>query len=271
MPNSTNVRTRSSASNRGYSGRVEGGGPATFRLVVLGVVVILGFTGTACDDGRSPTMPSQSPPPSPAPPPPPLPSTVTGVVYEHTSAGPRPLAGAPIDVSGEEVSSTYKAISDDNGRYVVTDLVPGQPLKAVAEKRGYRQPCRTPVAGAVIDLHVVSDSVLTTNGLPASVPMTEPFLSGRVYEQTSEGPRGIPGAIVVGDFSGGFGWAPSATTMTDPNGRYSLCNMQDIGLRFGFLLNVNKPGFVSASGAEFFDVRVDLGMSRTIDVELFRK
>jgi hypothetical protein len=33
-------------------------------------------------------------------------------------------------------------------------------------------------------------SGLTPNGIPASVPMTEPFLSGRFYEQTPEGTTG---------------------------------------------------------------------------------
>jgi hypothetical protein len=85
------------------------------------------------------------------------------------------------------------------------------------------------------------------------------------------GPRGVPGAIVVGDFSGGEGWAASASTMTDPNGRYMLCNMQDVGRPFGFLLIVTKPGFVSASGNPLINVPVGLGISRTIDVEVFRK
>ena len=75
-----------------------------------------------------------------------------------------------------------------------------------AEKVGYGQPCRTLLAGTTVDLHVVSDALLSTSGIPASLPITQPTLSGRIVEQTPQGLQPVAGARVTGDFSGGLGW-----------------------------------------------------------------
>ena len=98
----------------------------------------------------------------------------------------------------------------------------------IATKAGYSQPCRAPVASAtngVLDIYLVSDEILSTTGVPSSMPILQPTLSGLVFERTPEGARPIPAAFVIGDFTGGFGWAPSATTRSDATGRYMLCGV----------------------------------------------
>ena len=93
------------------------------------------------------------------------------------------------------------------------------------------------------DVYLVSDALLSTTGLPGSMPIVHPVLTGRVFHRTELGELPIAGASVVLDFSGGMGWAPSARTMTDASGRYLLCNARDVG--FGFYALVSKPGYTN--------------------------
>ena len=133
-------------------------------------------------------------------------------------------------------------------------------LKVRAEAPGYSQPSR---AGAILngdttlDVHLVSDTVLTASGVPPSMPVAERQISGRVFERTPAGTQPISGTRVIGDFSAGFGWAPSATTLTDSTGSYLLCGLEgDLGVE----LNVSKTGYVDAA------VHINLGSSTTYDV-----
>ncbi len=132
-----------------------------------------------------------------------------------------------------------------------------------AEKVGYSQPCRTPVAGTTVDIHVVSDALLSTSGIPASLPITQPTLSGRIVEQTPLGVQPVTGARVTADFSGGMGWEPSASTTSDRDGGYLLCGVDKGPL--GLALYIEKTGYRSAL------IPVDLGAGRKLDVELSRE
>lgn len=217
-----------------------------------GVISLLAFGLIACAaacDERRPAGPSPVPsldPPSlpslPAPAPPSL-FTLSGVVYESTPEGLRPLADAPLDVSAEYQSHNPRTISDSQGRYRISGLS-GENLKVVIEKGGYSQPCRAAVALAgdsVLDLYVVSDARVRQTGLPASMPITPPVLIGFVFERTVSGVKPVVGARVTVDFSGGLGWAPSATTLTDAAGRYLLCGVANAG--FGVDVVAAKVGY----------------------------
>ena len=157
------------------------------RSWALGILV-LALVG--CDQRESRTMTSPSPPDARPPSPPPSTATtsLSGVVYEHTSTTVRPLAGAAIEVSAYETQQTAKTTTDANGRYVITDLAHTRALKAAVEKNGYAQPCFTPVAGEVVDLHVVPVALLIEAGIPPSLPLSGPLVTGRVYERTAQGP-----------------------------------------------------------------------------------
>jgi hypothetical protein len=127
----------------------------------------------------------------------------------------------------------------------------------------YSQPCRVPVhdARANHDVYLVSNHLLATTGVPSSMPIVPPVLTGRVFERTSDGARSIAGASITLDFTGGMGWAPSATTMTDAAGRYVLCNVVDItGLGVSAL--ISKTGYrevlvgVAVQPGGIFDVEL---------------
>ena len=135
--------------------------------------------------------------------------------------------------------------------------------KVIAEKPGYLQPCRTPSALAingVLDVYLVSEDVLSTTGVPSSMPILQPTLSGLVFEQTSQGARPIPGAVLALDFTGGLGYAISAATRSDATGRSLLCGVDDVG--FGLLLYASAEGYLPVA------VPIDVRATRSVDIEL---
>ena len=226
-------------------------------------LVCLLLLATACGDSRStPVAPSDSPNGSTS-----VPSALVGLsgtVYEYTPTGRRPLPNVPLDISVEYQAWPPQLTSDAEGRYGIFKG-PMSALKVRAEAPGYSQPCR---AGAILngdttlDVHLVSDTILTASGAPPSMPVAERQISGRVFERTPAGTQPISGTRVTGDFSAGFGWAPSATTLTDSTGSYLLCGLEgDLGVE----LNVSKTGYVGAA------VHINLGSSTTYDVELTRR
>jgi hypothetical protein len=76
-----------------------------------------------------------------------------------------------------------------------------------------------------MDVYVMADATLSADGVPASMPVIQPTLSGTVFEHAAEGVRTVPGVKIVGDFSAGLGWGPSATTVSDAAARYLLCGV----------------------------------------------
>ena len=231
------------------------------RLHVLGLVVL----AAACGDSPGPAAAPSSVPPLPSSPAPMRTIAVTGTVYESTASGRRPLANVDIDISVEYQSWPPTVRTDANGRYRRPNVIPGPPLKLVAEKEGYSQPCRVPiqVTEADQDVYLVSNQTLSSTGIPAAMPIVEPTLSGLIFERTADGIQPIAGASIVLDFTGGMGWAPSATTVSDPAGRYLLCNVVD-STSLGLNALVSKPGFVTAY------VPVLLRSNGTFDLELHR-
>jgi hypothetical protein len=142
-------------------------------------------------------------------------------------------------------------------------------LGFIATKAGYSQPCRASFvlktegsfvarAEEELDLYLVPDAILSSSGVPASMPILPSSLSGLVFERTEQGPRPIAGASIMADFTYGNGWAPNARTLTDATGRYVLCNMS-----YAELI-VEKAGFSQAARR----VGADTGRA---DVELTRR
>ena len=209
-------------------------------LVSFGILL----SALGCRDTPSLPLAPSTPPPSSVTIPPAAPIlNVTGVVYDTTADGPRPLPGVAIDISVEYQSWPPTITSDAEGRYRDTG---GGGRKLVAEKAGYSQPCRVAIIATDRDqdVYLISNDLLATTGVPASMPIVEPVLTGRVFERMAQGDQPIVGAKVVLDFTGGMGWAPSATTVTDASGRYLLCNVVNVGL--GFAALVQKQGYGSA-------------------------
>jgi hypothetical protein len=190
---------------------------------------------------------------------------LSGTVYEAAADGVRPLAGVGIDASAEYQSFPPTTFTDEKGHYELP-LDTGRDLKIIAGKGGYSQPCRAAVATAtngVLDIFLVSNALLATSGVPSSMPVVQPTLSGLVFERTADGSRPIPGAGVIGDFSGGMGWAPSATTLADATGHYMLCGVADVG--WGFAVSAGSQGYVPVF--DFIDVKA----TKSFDIELKRQ
>ena len=196
---------------------------STSLVLQLGVLI---FIAGGCVDGTEPSGPTASPvpiaPPSPSPP-----FAVSGVVLAYTSEGPRPEAGVPLVVhSWGSPGGLFQVTSDVNGRYVVFGLPAGAVTIAPSIESDYRAPCPSGTdvlkGNETFDVHVVSTTLLSTTGAPASMPTTVLWISGGVFERTPEGLLPIAGATVdlAGDDSDRSVYS---TTLTDSLGRYLLC------------------------------------------------
>ena len=160
---------------------------------------------------------------------------MSGTVFEVTHDVVRPLPGARVlAVTGWDLGDT-STVSDSAGRYSISGLrnrqgavVPLQSLTASAQ--GYSQPCRPTLdawlTGTVdgVNIYLVADVDLA-RGTPSQLPTTGPILSGTVFERGTRRP--VAGAEVAVDFSHGFIRFPGAgvRTITDLQGRYTLCGL----------------------------------------------
>ena len=146
------------------------------------------------------------------------------------------------------------------------EMVPHNGFKIAATKTNYSQPCRVPVRDGLPDyeVYLVSNDLLSTTGVPSSLPITAPVLTGRVFERTPGGEQPIAGASFLLDFSGNFGWSPGATTVTDATGHYLLCNVVN-STGFGLAAVVTKTGYEAAFPF------IGLEVPATFDVELSRR
>lgn len=200
--------------------------------------------GCASDSPRATTQPAGQVPGAPAP----VPSfTISGVVFEHTASGRRPAAGVAIRVLSEDAVVTT---SDADGRYSASvrgDVVSIAPV----EPGAYMSPCpsgTTWLSGnpdRPFEVNIVSKAVLSTTGVPDSYPITSIYVSGTVFETTSDGPRPLPGALVA------LGDEPTlsySTTLSDTLGRYVLCTAPPgVGTDQLMPLRAAKDGYFPAS------------------------
>ena len=224
----------------------------------IGIVVIL--TGLGCSKApSSPIAPSEV---RAAPPIIPVVSSLNGIVTEVSVDSRRPLASVGLDISVEYQSWPPSTFTDSEGRFTAQNVGPG--LKIAATKTGYSQPCRVPVRTQTEphEVYLVADEVLSTTGIPPAMPITGPVLTGRVFERTAAGDLPVRGASITLDFTGGMGWAPSATTVSDATGHYLLCNVED-STGLGFAVLVRKEGYV--------DIFTDVTQLSSFDIELRRR
>ena len=90
----------------------------------------------------------------------------------------------------------------------------------------YHAPCPSGLdvltADATMDIHVVADATLSTAGVPPSLPVSGPSVSGGVFERVQEGLRPVAGVTV--DLSiGDPGNLIHSVTLTDARGAFLLC------------------------------------------------
>ena len=237
------------------------------RPIVLALTPLLLVLG-ACNSRQPFTLPAAPSGPGPQPPAPQSSITLSGTVLEHTAGGARALPNAPIRVA--TYGRFLEVTSDATGRYSISDVPSGPVSIAIAARSGYYAPC--PNGSDVVtsdrsfDVHVVSGMLLSTAGMPASVPMLGSiWVSGGVFESTTAGHRPIAGALVK---LGGDDADPriGSTTLTDAAGRYLVCPpVPNTGTDQYGNIRVSRVGYQSASRRAF------LGWDYVgVDIELIR-
>jgi hypothetical protein len=84
-----------------------------------------------------------------------------------------------------------------------------------------------------------------------------------VFERKANGDKPVAGARVIIDFTAGFGWAPSAYTVSGPDGRFLLCNVADLGFGIGISAGISplRSAFIELSSP----------LPKTIDIEVGRQ
>jgi hypothetical protein len=185
------------------------------------------FSPTSTSTTTPPTPPTPPPPPTPPAfptgPKPVSPFSVEGRVLDHTEFGPVPLPGFTFTLARVSVTT------DASGWYSIRDL-PGIALIDVdiPDGTGYLLPCPPSSwpehhAGSgggayLINVDLVSETLMLTSGLPASVPVGN--LRGLVVEHPSGLP--VPGATVELFYSPPP-FPPEVKTVTDPRGNYAMC------------------------------------------------
>jgi hypothetical protein len=148
--------------------------------------------------------------------------------------------------------------SDATGHFVVNGL-PNATIYLQTDLVGYDEPCSSTLilngADATANLEMVSKS----HPLP-ELATTLPSISGVVYEVTPNGRRPVAGAWIWYDVMGGMGLG-EATTTTDENGRYAICNLATLPA---------WPPDVAAgkTGYQWVDQIVHLAGAMQVDFEL---
>ena len=166
---------------------------------------------------------------------------ITGVVSERTTDGIKPLAGATVfgwvqlGVRGNGYARGGTT-ADSAGRFIVT-LLPKATIMLQGYTAGYDQPCAAVVefngASALTNIELVSQAHPLLDA--ANKP---PIIKGVVYEVTSAGRQPVAGAHIYIDQLDDL---ISATTTTDENGRYAVCQIPDFG--YGQAVYAVKAGY----------------------------
>ena len=220
--------------------------------------------------------PSQPSPAAPGPPSSqPNPQTgpaLTGVVFQTTEQGRRPVSGAHVFVT-DLIDGPYgnygwsEVLSDTNGRFSSARVFPGRPIKITAyigrdfglwNQSGLYQTC---AVHPTIEGETMADIDLVQAGV---LPITygSPTLSGVVIE-TSNGRRPVGGTPVLYSSYGHDG--ADVYTRTDASGRYSFCRLP-IGP--GYVLAGCAGAVTLFPGFRFTLVPVEINGDTVLDVDI---
>lgn len=159
---------------------------------------------------------------------------MSGVVFERTSGGVRPLAGANVNawVQSGRFGYSYMwangpVLSDSDGGYELKNLPDGATVHLQVYMGGMVQQCAAPLM--TMDRSLRQDAFLVSRqrlSAEAEGPAAPGFraVSGVVFELTPDGRVPAAGAFVdyepIMDF-------PAATTYADQDGRFLLCGLPD--------------------------------------------
>jgi hypothetical protein len=203
------------------------------RLLLVFGAALISACGASSDVGRGPTDVGSPPGQTPGGPPsgctecPPSatggPYSISGVLTLRTASGTAPLSGTPVGgfVITNDIAYPMGSVTDSSGRYQFSNVPNGQVVLYVGGPPLHAyQPCAAVAtvsgANAVQDIELV-DSAVTRPETSAD----SPTLSGVVYRSTGAGRQPVAGVVIEFDYS----ILIAATTITDAQGRYSLCHL----------------------------------------------
>jgi hypothetical protein len=195
---------------------------------VVSVALVLGGLLVACNS--TPTAPSAPTPPSL---PPTSPPALRGTVFENTSVGRRPIAGAHVFVVDLDDGPYgdypwYVVDSDAGGHFTMASLPSGRPVKLTAyvgstnprlNDSGLSQVCAahpTPGVDAAAEIDLFS---------PEAIPRTlrSPILRGVIVE----GSPSRPAADLAVIYSSNGHDGADVYTRTDADGRFAFCGLPE--------------------------------------------
>ena len=114
-----------------------------------------------------------------------------------------------------------------------------------------------------MDVHVVSDAVLSSTGTPASLPTRDLKVRGKVIAPTRAGDLAIRGATVR--LTPQVLEVPRSTTLSDAAGNFLLCsNVPGAQRGVTLWLRVDKDGYLPATRA------ISIGVMDDVILELVR-
>jgi hypothetical protein len=181
---------------------------------------------------------------------------VSGVAFEHTSTGQRPIAGVPLRIHSAASGGTILDVTTDaNGGYVASPVRAGAVTITPGLNSGYVAPCPSGTdalaSHATFDVHLVSTALLSAAGALPSVPTTNIYVSGTVYEMTTNGTQPVAGASVeMGQSANDLSYS---ATVTNALGHYLVCTSPpgvgtDVYIRLGVSKDGYAPGTLQVMG-----------------------
>ena len=202
---------------------------------VMSVFIALSLPGllASCTQPSTAPTPSSSSTSPRTPQPSPSGPTLTGVVFQNTAQGRRPISAARVFVV-DLVDGPYgnfpwyELQSDANGRLSLANVPPERAVKVTGydgagsglwNQSGLYQMC---AVHPTIDGDTTADIELVQRGaLPGAVD--SPVLSGVVFESTAEGRRPAGDMAVL--YSSNNHDGADVYTRTDAEGRYRFCGL----------------------------------------------
>ena len=149
--------------------------------------------------------------------------TISGLVFETTADGVRPMPG--FGVAREILSGTQTGdpgwMTDRDGRYAIQGLSYNSRIQVIAGGPSYDQPC---AATATITSDVAMDIEITLGASSRRTLRASPTLSGTVFEKGPDGVRRPASAAEV-YYTEQCRGAVIARTYADADGRYELCRL----------------------------------------------
>lgn len=152
--------------------------------------------------------------------------TVTGTVKEWTAEGLKPLSGAKVFgwVKGSGFGYVAGGLeSDANGNFSIP-MVPALPLQLQVSLNGYSMPCGKLIQ--VSETNAPVELIAARNDAPFVGGTDLPRVSGTVYKVENGKRVPLAGAWVGVET---FMDLMAAWTFTNSEGKFSLCNLPELG------------------------------------------